>query len=116
MVDATPPYVQTRVVAVSAAAAHRPYRDGRFWLGDTIRLSIRDTTMPPGDELRYRVCISFPHLRRGRCRDAMLTNMWRRPVSFFAAANDEVIARWWNGKHLIAERKLRITGGDGGHQ
>ena len=99
--------VQTRVVAVSKA--HAPYRDGRFRGGDTIELSIRDTTMPPNNSLAYRVCITFPRLHDTRCQHAMLDDLWpSKPVTFPQAANGVAVVRWYNRINLIAQRKLRL--------
>jgi hypothetical protein len=100
--------VQTRVVAVSKA--HAPYRDGRFRRGDTIELSIRDTTMPPADSLAYRVCITFPKLHDTRCQHATLDCFWPGdPVTFRNAANDVAVVRWYNRINLIAQRRLRLV-------
>ena len=95
--------VQTRVVAVSKA--HAPYRDGRFRRGDTIELSIRDTTMPPADALAYRVCITFPTLHDTRCQHASMDCFWPGdPVTFPHAANAVAVVRWYNRINLIAQR------------
>jgi hypothetical protein len=103
--------VDTKVVATSPVGAHPPRSDGRFWLGDYLRLYVRFPTLRVGSHRRYRVCWSYPAFQRGGCRTALAGRSWpRKPPRVRAGLNDDLRISWYLGSTLIASRSLRITG------
>jgi hypothetical protein len=103
--------IRTKVVVTSPAGARPPRSDGRFWLGDYLRLYVRFPTLSVGLHRRYRVCWRYPAFRRGACRTALAARSWpRKPPRIRAGLNDDLRISWYVGNTLVAKRSLRITG------
>jgi len=103
--------VRTRVVVTSPVGAHPPRTDGRFWLGDYLRLYVRFPTLRAGLHRPYRVCWRYPAFQRGGCRTALAGRSWsRRPPRIRAGLNDDLQISWYVGNTLVSRRNMRITG------
>jgi hypothetical protein len=108
--DATVAY-STRVVATSPVAAHAPWANGNFWLGDYIFLSIRDVSLAPNLSRKYRVCWRYNSFGHQGCRAGYLSRNWpASPPKLHVAFNDNITVQWFVGGPRIAVRKLHITG------
>jgi hypothetical protein len=110
-VVAAPP-VQTTVVAVSPSHQHRPFTDGRVWLGDRVRVTIKDQSLPASIVLTGRVCFSVPAFQSTHCERFQFGQKVMKTITFRVSYNAAAIISWYQRAQLLAKRKLRITGGD----
>jgi len=104
------PPIQTTVVAVSPSHAHRPFRDGRAWRGDRVRLTIRDARAPDGIALTGRVCFTVPAIHSTACERFQFGRTVLNTIEFVVERKAGVVVSWYQGSQLLATRRLRVTG------
>jgi hypothetical protein len=108
-VHAAPP-IQTTVVAVSPSGAHRPFRDGRAWRGDRLRVTIRDARTPNGIALTGRVCFTVRAAHSTECERFQFGRTVLNTIEFVVERRSGAIVSWYQGSQLLATRRLRVTG------
>jgi hypothetical protein len=107
---ASPPPVRTTVVAVSPRHAHRPFGDGRAWVGDRLQTTIRDPDLPGSLVMTVRVCFTVPAAHVVDCRRIQFGRTVLQTVTFAVRSAAAATIRWYQATHLLATRKLRVTG------
>jgi hypothetical protein len=107
-----PPPIQTTVVAVSPQRQHRPFRDGRMWLGDRVHVTIKDAQLPESVVLTGRVCFTVSLFHSTRCNRFQFGRNVLKTVGFTVEYNANAVVRWYQRDKLLATRSMRIVGGD----
>jgi hypothetical protein len=83
-----------------------------MWLGDRVRVTIKDASLPSSIVLTGRVCFSVPAFHSTRCERFQFGRTVLRTVTFRVVYNARAVVSWYQRAQLLATRKLRVTGGD----